>query len=417
MLRLLYILIFCLFNSFVSGQKDCHKSIYQIAESGWISRSITLDVKSNQDCSIRFVSSIKGLTATMTMTKRTAPLAKGDYWIFITNTGEKRAFASAEKTRTVSFEGKEQYVTTIIINWSGIEWLAKNKVSSFGAMDKTLEKNLLPEVKLSGLASRTFWNLSKCFYYSIDKQVPNNIEEPPLDEKKLEQVELPELVINVLEFNNIDINAESNPIRYSGVDQPNYAKGLSQMAELYQAANDPVKAEQYYLEAQQNIVQFSGIDYGDYPNLLNNLATFYQQVGDVQKAKKKYLEAKDLIEKVFGNHHPQYPITLNNLGALHLSVNELENSEEYHNQARSLLEDEFSTSHPEYTTTLGHLSNFYLIKKDYKKALEVLTDLSKNLIHQLYSYYPSLNEAERLVLEKSKPNGASILFLCGTIIG
>ena len=401
MLRLLYILIFCLFNSFVSGQKDCHKSIYQIAESGWISRSITLDVKSNQDCSIRFVSSIKGLTATMTMTKRTAPLAKGDYWIFITNTGEKRAFASAEKTRTVSFEGKEQYVTTIIINWSGIEWLAKNKVSSFGAMDKTLEKNLLPEVKLSGLASRTFWNLSKCFYYSIDKQVPNNIEEPPLDEKKLEQVELPELVINVLEFNNIDINAESNPIRYSGVDQPNYAKGLSQMAELYQAANDPVKAEQYYLEAQQNIVQFSGIDYGDYPNLLNNLATFYQQVGDVQKAKKKYLEAKDLIEKVFGNHHPQYPITLNNLGALHLSVNELENSEEYHNQARSLLEDEFSTSHPEYTTTLGHLSNFYLIKKDYKKALEVLTDLSKNLIHQLYSYYPSLNEAERLTFLKN----------------
>jgi CHAT domain-containing protein len=400
--RLFFIPLFCLFTTFVLGQKDCHKSIYQVAEAGWISRSITLDIKSTQDYSIRFVSSIKGLTATMTTTKRTASLSRGDYWIFITNNGEKRAFACAEKTHKVSFGGKEQYVNTLIVNWNGIEWLANNKIYSFGAMDKTLENNLLPEVKLSGLASKTFWNLSKCFYYSVDKRTATNIEEPALDANRLEKVALPAIAANkALEFEPIDINTAENPIRYSGVDQPSYAKGLSQMAELYQAANDPVKAEQYYLEAQQSIVQFSGIDYNDYPNLLNNLATFYQQVGDVKKAKNNYLEAKDLIEKVFGNHHPQYPITLNNLGALYLSINEFENSEEYHHQAKTLLEEEFSTSHPEYATTLGHLSNFYLVKKDYKKALEILTDLSKNLIYQLYSYYPSLNEAERLKFLKN----------------
>lgn len=399
--RLLYIFIICCFTPLIWGQKDCQKSIYQVAESGWISQSITLDVKSNQDYTIRFISSVKGLTATITSTKRIASFSKDDYWIFIASDGAKKAFACEDKTRMVSFGGKEKYVTTIIVNWLGIQWLANNRVTSFGAMDKTLDENLLPEVKLSNLASKTFWNLSKCFYYSVDQRSITKLEEPLVDEVKLEKVELPTVSINVLEFNNIDINADNNPIRYSGVDQPNYAKGLSQMAELYQAANDPVKAEQYYLEAQQSIVQFSGVDYADYPDLLNDLAAFYQQVGDVQKAKQHYLDAKDLIEKIFGNHHPQYPITLNNLGALHLSINELENSEEYHQQAKTLLEDEFSKSHPEYTTTLGHLSNFYIVKKDYKKALEVLTDLSKNLIHQLYSYYPSLNEAERLTFLKN----------------
>ena len=160
------------------------------------------------------------------MTQGAALLSKGDYWIFMTNTGAKKAFACAEKTRMVSFEGKEQYVTTIIINWNGIEWLANNKVYSFGAMDRSLEKNLLPEVKLSGLASKTFWNLSKCFYYSIDKQKTTRIEAPLLDAEKLEKVILPTTNTKVLEFKNIDINAAETPIRYSGVDKPDYAKGF-----------------------------------------------------------------------------------------------------------------------------------------------------------------------------------------------
>lgn len=398
---LLYIILFWGYSTLTFGQKDCDKSIYQVAESGWISCSVTLDAKTNQDYSIRFVSSIKGLTATITSTYSGAILSKGDYWIFITNNGLKRAFLCQDKTRVVSLEGKQQYVTTIVVNWKGLEWLAQHKIHSFGAMNQAMKSSRLSEVKLSSLAARTFWNLSKCFYYSVDQQMTTLIEEPIVDNKKLEQVELSATSTNSVEFSNIDINANKNPIRYSGVDQPNYAKGLSQMAELYQAANDPVKAEQYYLEAQQSIVQFSGIDYADYPDLLNDLGAFYQQVGDVQKAKQHYLDAKDLIEKIFGNHHPQYPITLNSLGALHLSVDELENSEEYHQQAKALLEDEFSVSHPEYTTTLGHLSNFYLVKRDYKKALEVLMDLAKNLIHQLYSYYPSLNEAERLKFLKN----------------
>lgn len=398
MRQIVYLLITSFLSTTIFAQKNCSESVYQVANASWISQSITLKTSSSEAYSIRFISSIKGLTATITAEKDLSKISKDDYWIFVTEEGEKKAFAFNDKTRIVDIGNQTNYVNTIILNWSGLEWLAQHKIVSFGVMNNGLSQNLIPEIKMSKLGKNTFFNVSKCFYYSIDKRIIADIQLPPLDEKKLKNVELAKVPKNniTIQFNNIDINARNNPERYRGVDQANYAKSLSHIAALYLAANDPVKAERYYLEAQQNIIQFSGIDYADYPDLLNNLAAFYQQVGDVEKAKHHYLDAKDLIEKIFGNHHPQYPITLNNLGALHLLVDEMEKSEDYHQQAQALLEDEFSTSHPEYATTLGHLSNFYLVKKDYKKALELLMSLSKSLIHQLYSYYPSLNEAERL---------------------
>ncbi|BDS10257.1 CHAT domain-containing protein [Aureispira anguillae] len=397
MRQLFFLVIIGLISNSTFAQKNCTELIYQVADAGWISQSMTLSTPANQDYSIRFVSSLRGLTATITSTNNLSAITKEDYWLFTTEDNERKAFCFIDKTRLVELENQSYYVNTIALNWSGLEWLATHKVVSFTAMGKALKERLIPEVKMPKVGTKSFFNLSKCFYHTIDKTRIVNIETTPLDEEQLKQMKLPPSTKAMsLQFNTIGIDAEQQLDRYRGVDQPNYAKGLSRMAELYQAANDPVKAEQYYLEAQQNILQFSGVDYTDYPSLLNSLAAFYEQVGDVQKAKKHYEDAKVLVERIFGQHHPQYPITLNNLGALHLSVDEFDNSEEYHEQARLLLEEEFSTDHPEYTTTLGHLSNFYLVKKDYKKALEVLMNLSKNLVHQLYSYYPSLNEAERL---------------------
>lgn len=392
---LILLLVFC--SNVLEAQKKCNEHIYQVAEHGWISQSVRLSKASNSDYSIRFISSIKGLTATITAKNQLNAVKAGDYWVFIAAGGKKRAFEILDKTRPVTLEGVEYFVNNIALNWEGLTWLANNQAIEFGAMDEHLEQTLIESTTLPKVGAREFWNITKCFYASIDKNWVGPIETKEVDEKRLRRIPLKKAKPSPsIQFNNIALNPNDNTNRYAGIDQPNYAKSLSQLAELHQAANNPEKAEQYYLEAQQSMVQFSGLDYNDYPNLLNDLAAFYQQVGDYQKAKQHYLDAKDLIEKIFGNHHPQYPITLNNLGSLHLAVDEFDNSEDYHQQAKSLLEEEFSTSHPEYTSTLGHLTNFHRVKGSYEEALVLLMELSKNLIHQLYSYYPSLNEAERL---------------------
>lgn len=382
----------------LSAQKDCNENIYQVAETGWISLTVPLHENANSKYTIRFIASPKGLTATISSTTALDRINKGDFWLFVTGKGEKRAFALLNETYQNTIEGTTYFTNTIALNLEGVRWLADNKVDAFAAMNNSLSNSLIRSVKVTKPAAKQLNNIVTCFYQAIDKKNVPTIEIPAVDESTLAKASLESTATNEknIFFERIPLEKKDNLTRYSGVDQPNYAKSLTKLAELYQSTNNPEKAEAYYLEAQQHIVQFSGVDYNDYPDLLNNLANFYHQLGEYKKAKDHYLEAKDLMEKVFGNHHPQYPITLNNLGALHLSSNDLRDSEDYHQQAKDLLEEEFSTSHPEYTATLGHLANFYRVKKDYKQALELLTSLSKNLIQQLYSYYPSLNEAERL---------------------
>lgn len=390
------LLITILLSSSIIAQKGCDQALYQIADASWISQSISLSSVQGKSYSIRLISSVKGLTATISTEHNLSAISQQDYWVFKTEEGKQRVFPFMDRVRLIKQGNRAYYVTTIVLNWAGLEWLAQHEVVAFAVVEKSLDKPLVERVKMPKVAIKSFSNLLKCFYASIDKNTVNPIETAPLDNSNLKQQTSSNHRYNVPNFEPININVARHPDRYAGIDDPNYAEGLSRMAQLYKAANDPEKAEKYYLEAQQAVVQFSGVDYADYPSLLNNLAAFYQQVGEFQKAKAHYLDAKGLIEKIFGERHPQYLVTLNQLGTLHLLVNELDNSENYHQKARQLLEEEFSTNHPEYATTLGHLSNFYLVKKDYAQALEMLTALSKNLIQQLYSYYPSLNEAERL---------------------
>jgi CHAT domain-containing protein len=402
---LLFLLLINLYFISLSAQNDCGIRLFQVSENGRISGSVIMNSKKDNQIAVRFVLSGKGLFATLT-SQSSLNISKGDHFVFINKKGDKIACPFINQTTSLSYEGLDHFVNTFMMNWENMKWLSMFKTTDFAVLSHSLNDIVCSRIPINPDAAKeillTFGCLNK---FAKDNLFPLPVRSS-VDTVELSKAKIMEELTDekVLDLIRIYLNPEQNVNPFSGVDQPGYAKTLSQIADLLQTSGKNKKAEELFLEAQQNIVQFSGVDYDNYPDLLNDLATFYRKAGDFNKAKKHYREAKDLIEKVFGKRHPDYPVTLNNLGSLHLTLDEFEDSETYHNQAREVLEKEFSTTHPEYSNTLMHLSNFYRVKKEYSKALEMLSDLSKNIIHQLYSYYPSLNDAERLVFLKKMNN-------------
>ncbi len=237
MQSLFSILFLLLFTPALLAQKNCRENIYQVADAGWISQSIPLNATPNQAYSIRLINSIKGLTATITAKNNLSSVSKGDYWIFVSIGGEKRAFPFLDKTRPVTIEGREFYVNMIALNWENLAWLAKNKVAAFGALDAEFKRTLIREVNMTKTGTKAFLNSSKCLYTSIDKDVVSPSGLPAVDNQALSQANLEKEAMNTthVQFNNIELQAEHNPERYQGINQPEYAKSLSRLAELHQA--------------------------------------------------------------------------------------------------------------------------------------------------------------------------------------
>ena len=401
----LFLLLFNLCSVSLLAQNNCGTRLFQVAEKGWISASVMLNTKKDNQVSLRFTLSEKGLFATLT-SQSSLNITKGDNFVFINYKGDKIALPFINQTSTISYEGHDHFVNSLMVDRKNLKWLSIFKTKDFAILSPSLNDIICSGKQINPNAGKEILLIFNCLH----KYAQENIFPLPLrsdvDTLALRNAKVTDELTDekVLDLIRIYLKPDQNINPFSGVDQPGYAHKLSQIAELLQSSGKNKKAEELFLEAQQNIVQFSGVDYDNYPNLLNDLATFYRKAGDFSKAKKHYKEAKDLIEKVFGKRHPDYPITLNNLGSLHLVLEEFENSESNHYQAKEILEKEFSTTHPEYSNTLIHLTNYHRVKKEYSKALELLTDLSRNIIHQLYSYYPSLNDSERLEFLKKMNN-------------
>lgn len=399
MLRILLLLL--LISTLARAQKNCEKHIFQLTENSWISKSVVLIQLPNQHHNLRFVATPDGLTGTFT-SKQVSTMNQEDLLI-LESKDQKKAFAFIDKARTVSIDNQNHYVNDIALNIEGLRWLNEHKITNFTVVSKNLLTTHYPKTAISSSGQKEVFNIVKCFITAIDPDKVKDIAVETPDEKKIDTVVIyrdnPNFTKRkqVDSYGDISKKAEQSPSRYNGVDRPNYAQTLSELAKLAEQANQPEQAEKYYLEAKQNLALFSGIDYGDYPNLLNELAGFYYNNGNYSKAEKHYLEAKGLIEKIFGVQHKQYPITLNNLGNLNLTLKNYEVAQKYYEASKNVIEQEFDPRYyPEYSATLNHLSNYYRVVGQPQKSIDFLLELAKNLIHQLYSYYPSLNEAERI---------------------
>jgi tetratricopeptide (TPR) repeat protein len=110
--------------------------------------------------------------------------------------------------------------------------------------------------------------------------------------------------------------------KINGLDHPDTATGLNNLALLYEAMGDYAKAEPLYRRALTINEKALGPDHPDTATSLNNLAELYHAVGDYAEAKPLFRRALAIKEKALGSDHPFTANSLNNLAFLDLDLGE-----------------------------------------------------------------------------------------------
>jgi CHAT domain-containing protein/Tfp pilus assembly protein PilF len=124
-------------------------------------------------------------------------------------------------------------------------------------------------------------------------------------------------------------------LRILGAAHPDYAKSLSNLAQLYLHTGRYDKAEPLLLQATDIYKKELGPTRPDYLTSLNSLAGLYVDTGRHEKALEFYNQALPL-ERGAGNKGSEAE-TLQNIGNAYNSLGEKQRALEFYNQARPLL--------------------------------------------------------------------------------
>ena len=120
------------------------------------------------------------------------------------------------------------------------------------------------------------------------------------------------------------------------------------------------------LEIRERIL---GLEHPDVAETLNNLAILYASRGDHAKAELLYQRALTIREKVFGPQHPAVALTLNNLASLYANIKDKnEKIVSYFERALAILEKALEPQHFFIAQTLSNLAEVYRERGDYAKA-------------------------------------------------
>ncbi|NQT37757.1 MAG: tetratricopeptide repeat protein [Planctomycetes bacterium] len=105
--------------------------------------------------------------------------------------------------------------------------------------------------------------------------------------------------------------------RALGSEHPDYATNLDNLALVYQARGEYVKAEPLYFQALDIKRTVLGEEHPDYVLSLNNLANLYETMSEYAKAEPLYMEMLDIEREMLGEDHPDFGASLYKLAELY----------------------------------------------------------------------------------------------------
>jgi tetratricopeptide (TPR) repeat protein len=199
-----------------------------------------------------------------------------------------------------------------------------------------------------------------------------------------------------------------------GANDPKVATCLNNLAALLHGTNRLQEAEVLYRRALGIDERSYGPNHPRVATHLNNLAQLLRATDRPDEAEPLYRRALAIDQEVLGPNHPRVAGHLNNLAQLLHSLDNLQEAESLYRRALSIDEDSFGQDHPRVAT---HLSNLATLLKDtdrlgeaeqlYRRALaideqsfgwdhpNVATDL--NNLAALLEATHRLEEAEELM--------------------
>jgi tetratricopeptide (TPR) repeat protein len=153
-----------------------------------------------------------------------------------------------------------------------------------------------------------------------------------------------------------------------GPEHPDTAISLSNLALFYQAIGETAKAEQLFQEALRIRQKVLGREHPDTAESLNNLASLYWARGEYAKVQPLLEEALRIRQKVLGPEDSDTAISLNNLADLYRAMGEYAKAEPLYQEALRIWQKVLGPEHPDTAISLNHLAELYRTMGQYAKA-------------------------------------------------
>ncbi|MGB3759735.1 MAG: tetratricopeptide repeat protein [Rivularia sp. (in: cyanobacteria)] len=231
----------------------------------------------------------------------------------------------------------------------------------------------------------------------------NNLANLYLHQGKYEQAE--PLYIQTLELRK----------QFFGENHPNYAESLNNLALLYHSQGKYEQAEPLYIQALDLRKQFFSENHPNYAESLNNLAVLYLTQGKYKQAEPLCIQALDLRKQLLGVNHPNYAESLNNLALIYESQRRYKQAELFYIQALKLRKQLLGVNHPKTATSLNNLAIFYDRQGKYKQAESLYIqalELIKQLLGENHPFTAnSLNNLALLYFNQGKYEQAEPLYI------
>ncbi len=159
-----------------------------------------------------------------------------------------------------------------------------------------------------------------------------------------------------------------------GRGHPNYARSLVGVAEFHRTMGDYVRAELVLHEALTIQKRAMGVNHPDYAQGLGLLAELYVEKGDYARAEPMHQQALAITKRALGVDHRQYGVFLHNVATLYLRKGDYARAEPMLREVLAVSKKALRVGDPFYATCLRNLADLYRIKGDYARADPILRE-------------------------------------------
>ena len=153
-----------------------------------------------------------------------------------------------------------------------------------------------------------------------------------------------------------------------GVNHPNYAGALNNLATMYAERGKYEDAEGLYKRALIIREQTLGANHLDVASTLGNLANVYSEQGKYGDAEGLYTRALVVKELALGADHLDVALTLTNLAVVYKAQGRYTDAEGLYRRALAIREQALGGSHPDVASTLNNLAIVYRAQGRYTEA-------------------------------------------------
>ncbi len=191
-----------------------------------------------------------------------------------------------------------------------------------------------------------------------------------------------------------------------GVNHPNYAVALHNLALVYQEQGKYADAEGLYKRALAIREKTLGVSHPHVAQTLNNLGNMYKELGNYADAESLLKRALAIWEKALGAGHPDVARALNNLANVYKEQGKYADAEGRYKRALAIREKALGAGHPDVAQSLHNLANVYQEQGRYADAdgfyKRALTIYEKTLGNDHRHVAQTLNNLANVYKEQGK---------------